>query len=229
MNAERPRQLVMDLAGAPAMGRDDFIEAPANQAARDCLALPEWPTGILVLTGPAASGKSHLAAIWAADNTAVAYAASDPALAAFAAGTRPLVVTGCDDGFADETALFHLANEARLGVARMLLTGEREPEFWRVSTPDLASRLRGALRARIGDPDDALVEALFVKHCADRQLEIEAPALRSALARVERSYAFVARVVARLDEEAMRQRRAPSRSLLLSILADMQQSEPPSD
>ena len=51
--------------------REDFLEGPSNAAA---LALiehwPDWPSRVMALTGPQGSGKSHLAAIWAAESGA---------------------------------------------------------------------------------------------------------------------------------------------------------------
>ena len=66
-----PRQLTLDLRTPPAMGRADFLPAPANAAALAALDQPaQWPQGRLILCGPEGSGKSHIAAFWAAENGA---------------------------------------------------------------------------------------------------------------------------------------------------------------
>ena len=61
-----PRQLAFALPHAESLGRDNFLEGPANASA---LALidgwPDWPNRVMLLVGPEGSGKSHLAAIWA--------------------------------------------------------------------------------------------------------------------------------------------------------------------
>jgi len=213
------RQLVMDLAPDPSFGRDDFLLSPGNAAARGRLAdTARWPRGVLALVGRAASGKSHLAAIWAEDHEAGICAAREPVDRAAVLGRSALVVEDCDEGFADETLMFHLFNEAASAPRPLLLTGRTEPGRWPVATRDLASRLRGTDSVAIEPPDDELIAALFVKHCADRQLAIETPALKAALPRVERSYQFVLDVVAELDRETLSSQRPLTRSLLLRTL-----------
>jgi len=61
------RQLALDLPARPALGRADFFVAKPNRLAlAQVEAWPDWPGGRLALAGPAGSGKSHLAHVWAA-------------------------------------------------------------------------------------------------------------------------------------------------------------------
>ncbi|HRO13551.1 MAG TPA: chromosomal replication initiator DnaA, partial [Paracoccus sp. (in: a-proteobacteria)] len=67
----RERQLTLDLTTPPALGRRDFLPAPANAEALALIDSPgDWPQGRLLLIGPDGSGKSHMAAFWAAENGA---------------------------------------------------------------------------------------------------------------------------------------------------------------
>src|SRR5205814_2857410 len=62
----RVTQLILPLEIRSAQGRADFIVAPANQQAVAFLdSYPHWPAPAVALFGPPASGKSHLAAVWA--------------------------------------------------------------------------------------------------------------------------------------------------------------------
>src|SRR4030088_3192795 len=85
----QPRQLAFALPHAESLTRDNFFEGPANAAG---LALvdrwPDWPNLIMLLVGPEASGKSHLAAIWAEE----AGARSTSAYALSAVGLRAALV-----------------------------------------------------------------------------------------------------------------------------------------
>ena len=45
--------------------QDFFVSASNRQAVERIAAWPAWPGRVLALVGPASSGKSHLAAIWA--------------------------------------------------------------------------------------------------------------------------------------------------------------------
>ena len=64
----QPRQLAFALPHEESLSRDDFLEGPSNAQA---LALvenwPDWPNRIMMMVGPEGCGKSHLAAIWAAE------------------------------------------------------------------------------------------------------------------------------------------------------------------
>ena len=57
-------------------------------------------------------------------------------------------------------------------------------------------------------PDDALLRAVLVKLFADRQLAVDESLVGYVAPRIERSFAAARAVVARLDEEAMRQQAA---------------------
>ena len=60
------RQLPLDLPHEPSYALEDFLSAPANSEALVAIeAWPQWPGGMLIVTGPPGSGKSHLGAIWA--------------------------------------------------------------------------------------------------------------------------------------------------------------------
>ncbi len=60
-----PRQLVLALNHSVSFARDDFLRGPSNTAAFTLIdQWPDWPDRIVALIN-SASGKSHLAAIWA--------------------------------------------------------------------------------------------------------------------------------------------------------------------
>ena len=61
-----PRQLAFALPHSESLGRDNFLEGPANAAGLALIdSWPEWPNRTMLLVGPEGSGKSHLSAIWA--------------------------------------------------------------------------------------------------------------------------------------------------------------------
>ncbi|MBE0552082.1 MAG: chromosomal replication initiator DnaA, partial [Rhodobacteraceae bacterium] len=61
------RQLAFDLPHPETYRRESFFVSPANAAALAAVeADAGWPGGKLVLVGPAGTGKTHLAHLWAA-------------------------------------------------------------------------------------------------------------------------------------------------------------------
>jgi len=118
---------------------------------------------------------------------------------------------------ADDRALFHLINLAREDNAALLFTARSAPATWPVAIPDLLSRLRALPVVTLQAPDDAMLRAVIVKLAADRQLALDESVVAFMATRIERSFAAAQAAVIALDNEALRQRRAPTRALAAEI------------
>ena len=217
----QPRQLSLDLMVKPRFGLEDFLVGPSNETAYEMVTVwPGWPDRFLILCGPEGSGKSHLAAIWAESCGAVTLPAQDLSQQDPAALTErsPLVIEDVDRSAIDETRLFHLMNLVREHATYLVMTARTKPDAWGIATPDLLSRLRLAPLAEIATPDDALLRALIVKQFLDRQIIIDTSVVEYVLARIERSFAGVARIVAALDAEALSLGRRLTRAVAARVL-----------
>ena len=180
-------QLPLPLAYLEAQGAADFFVSEANRdAVRHLEKWREWRTPVTLLLGPPASGKTHLARMFAAR-----------------AGAR--IVDDLGPGL-DEEALFHGWNAAGPGRP-LLLVARRDAGEWGVALPDLVSRLGATPRAAIAPPDDALLAAVMRKRFRDLGLEVGPDVVAFVLARIERGFEPVAAAVAALDAAAMAGRR----------------------
>jgi chromosomal replication initiation ATPase DnaA len=83
--------------------------------------------------------------------------------------------------------------------------------------PDLASRLRALPVVTLQPPDDAILRAVIVKLATDRQLTLDQGVVSYLSTRIERSFAAARAAVITLDNEALRQRRPPTRALAAEI------------
>jgi chromosomal replication initiation ATPase DnaA len=215
-----PRQLALALEHAESYGREDFLVGDGNEAPfRLVCSWPDWPANALALVGPEGSGKTHLAMIWAAmagARTIAAHAIRDADVpSALATGALVVEDAGAD---ADDRALFHLINLAREDKASLLFTARSAPAAWPVAIPDLRSRLRALPVATLQAPDDAMLRAVIVKLAMDRQLALDESVVGFIATRIERSFAAARAAVIALDNEALRQRRAPTRALAAEVL-----------
>ena len=220
-----PEQLTFDWPAGVALTAGDFFVTDANAAAYVMVTHPDsWPERKLVLTGPAGSGKSHLARVFAAQTGATVIAVGDLVAIDPHLGT-PVVVEDADRlPQAAETALFHLHNHLSQARLPLLLTARTLPARWPIALPDLASRMQATTPATIRDPDDALLSAVIMKLLADRQISY-APDLPGYLAtRIERTFAAAAAVVDDLDRIALRDKRKVNRALAREILDTRQSS-----
>ena len=182
---------------------------------------------MLVLIGPRGSGKSHLAAIWAATAHAWTVDAFEVAhdRSRISSPDGALAIEDVDRSDRDEAALFHLLNLAREKRAFVLLTCEKPPDQWGLRTPDLLSRLRLAPSVSIGAPDDALLKAVLVKLFVDRQLVVDTSVVDYIALRIERSLAKADELVTILDKEALSRGRRVSRAIAAEILGASQEMD----
>jgi chromosomal replication initiation ATPase DnaA len=72
--------------------------------------------------------------------------------------------------------------------------------------------------AELGTPDDRLIEALLVKHFADRQLRVGPEVVRFLLARMERSFTAAQDLVAAIDQSALAAHREITVPLARAVL-----------
>ncbi|TFF21960.1 hypothetical protein E3C22_15015 [Jiella endophytica] len=214
------RQLPLDLPHRPSHARDDLVVSAANRLAVEAVdAFPDWPHPVLLVTGPAGSGKSHLAEVWAGEAGAVVAGGHDLG-AILRADDFRVVVDDVDRAGVDEAALFALVNAARLGGGSLLLTSRVPPAALDIAMPDLRSRLAAATIAALGAPDDALLTGVLAKLFADRQIEVEPGALRYLVERMERSLDDARRIVAAVDREALAEKKKVTRPLLRRVLGE---------
>lgn len=201
------------------MGREDFLVAPCNRDAVGWIdRWPEWPYPCLVLHGPAASGKTHLARVWQRHADALWDDGSRVDGYLRDAGQPGSICLDINGRIADEAALFHLFNRVRERGGSLLITGPAPVRDWGISLPDLLSRLQAAPAAALADPDDALLAAVTVKLFSDRQLAVTPDVLNYILARVDRSFAALGEAVDRLDRSALQEKRPITQRFAKRIL-----------
>ena len=213
-------QLVLPLETRGAQGRAEFIVAPGNERAVAFIdAFPGWPAPAAVLVGPPASGKSHLAAVWAqkAGAQVIEAAALESGVPGFLIPEGALVVENVGPGVA-EAPLFALLERG----APLLLTAQTPPNDWRVTLPDLVSRTNALLAFALWAPDDALLMGLAVKLFADRQLTVPESVVSHMIASLERSPGAIRDFVARADAAALAQKKPVNLSLIKALLAEGQ-------
>jgi chromosomal replication initiation ATPase DnaA len=215
------RQLPLELPLEPRFGEEDFLVSDSNADAYQMIEnWRSWPGGMLLLTGPSASGKSHLAHIWATQSNASLLSARSlaqadiPGLAAVGA----VVVEDIDAARMDEAALFHLINLLTERGGYLMVTARTAPAQLRIATADLESRLRRMPMVSIAPPDDALIRALFVKLFVDRQLVVDTSLVDYLAVRIERSFTAVRSTVAQLDREALALGKRLTRAAAAKIL-----------
>lgn len=223
------QQIPLDLGCRAAQGREDFLIAPSNESAVAMIdRWPSWPAPMLIISGPAASGKSHLAAVWSDKSKAESVRPEmllSKTAEQIAALAENLIVDGVDPWLGErtaETALFHLYNIFKEEGRSMLVTMRMAPAHVDFAIADLASRWRAAPLAAIAEPDDALLAAILIKLFSDRQIAVGEEAIQYVLPRMERSFKAAHDIADLADKKALSEKRKISVALLREVLGELQ-------
>lgn len=167
---------------SPRRSRKDFVTAASNV---EVLAmLDRWRMSnepLLVITGPPASGKTHLLQI----------------LADAARGEIGIVDDA--DRLSDPRRLLLMIEQARESGARLAIAGRGDPGDWAQGLRDLRSRLFAAARIGLAEPDDVLMQAVILKLLKDRQLRAGPEIAAYAAARLPGTFAAAESFVAAID------------------------------
>lgn len=193
-------QITLPLDWPAANKPEDFIVSPANAlAVRHLDHLSLWPVRATLLTGPRKSGRTMLGRI-------------------FAQRYGGRLIDDADR--VDEEELFHAWNRAQNEGHPLLIVADVPPPGWQVALPDLRSRLAATPQVAIGDPDDALAAALIERMLGVRGIVLGRDAIDWLLARIERSYVSILRVVDLIDAAAWQGRRRITLPVVREVLRE---------
>ncbi|MEL6663631.1 MAG: hypothetical protein AAFR33_11585 [Pseudomonadota bacterium] len=196
---ERPVQASFEFASPPQSFKD-LDRGEANAAAIEFLeSVADWPFPVACLIGPARSGKSTLAEVWARSQNGLCL--TPEALMARTErvdlSTTALAIDPADTGL-PEKALLSLVNQAGERGGRLLLTAYTPPLAWHVKNKDLISRLASLPLAEIGTPDAEMVGlrlySLLRRHFEAPPMDV----IRFLEPRLKRTYADIESCAKRL-------------------------------
>ena len=198
-------QIALPLEQKPSPDQGGYLVTAANaEVHRHLQHWRDWPHNTLILTGPAASGKTTMAVAFVTDSGGLCL----------------------DDASEHEDVeIFHLWNRANNEDRPLLLVSARPVNQWDVVLPDLQSRLAASLHLEIGAPDQAMIDGLFQKYFAMRGLTISEDALRYLEKRMVRSYAMVHQLAEKMDALAIEAKKPINLSIAKSALGFFDDSD----
>lgn len=207
------RQIALPLSAA-SDSPPRIVVGVGNAGAVDALLEPgTWPFRTAILSGPPRSGKSLLAR-WFSDS-----------------GLGEVIDDAQD---VPEHEIFHRWNRAQESGKPLLIVanhrfvpgtpqeGDEEDGVarWRVTLPDLSSRLGAAMDLEIGEPDDDMLAALIEVHAEMRGLVLDHSATQYLAGRCERSHLGVERLVAAIDRLSLERKQAPTLAIWRDALTE---------
>ena len=222
-------QLIFNLSRRQAYNREDFFVSKTNSLAVKIL--ENWKnfssTG-LVIVGPPACGKTHLAAVWSKETSAKSYDIStfvgidlnhlidekfivleDVEKLEFIPKDKRLII---------EENILHIFNSLSANKGKILFTSCKFPRFWEIGLKDLLSRLMTLTTLELNMPDDNLLAAVMAKQFQDRQIKVDDEVLTYAISRMERSFLFAKTLVEALDVESLKLKKPIKKNMVNEII-----------
>ncbi len=223
------RQFVLDLpARPPKLSRETFVVGESNAAALKTA--EDWAASserLLVVSGPKAAGKTHLARIISALIGAAYVELTDREEAnPFDSVSQHLTVDGLEK-CAEPHLILGTVEALPANGGRLVLVGRGRPADWARGLKDLQTRLNAAARIDLVEPDEALLKAVMKKLFADRQLRASAALVDFAAAQLPKTFDAIRRFVDGIDAASLERGRSVGLLLAHEVVANL--SEAPSD
>ncbi len=181
---------------------DDFFVSKCNYFAFSLIETwPKWEKNILNIYGEKYSGKSHLSEIFKKKNKAIIIK-TDEINNEFFNKIRfhENIILDNMNYISDEKILYSLINFAEQYNKYLIINSINPINSINFSLPDLKSRLKNCIFARIDQPDDDMIFALILKHFSDRQIKIEKKIIEYITKRIERSYGKILDFIYKVDQ-----------------------------
>ena len=211
------KQMPLPLLYEQANTREDFFVADCNKDAVKWIdSFPNWPSSMLLILGPASSGKTHLAHIF----TSNIYSAKRLNYEDVHLMPQKFAIEDIDEAGVDEEVLFHLYNDAIQQSKNILFTAKAMP-FWHLN--DLKTRMNTVPTVHIGLPDDAMMMSLILKGLSERQLDIQSGVMDYILTHIERSFSAAFRFVELAQDLSLAQQHPITVPLAKQVLEQMKQ------
>ncbi|NUY39146.1 chorismate synthase [Wolbachia endosymbiont of Litomosoides brasiliensis] len=154
----------------------------------------------LLLFGPKGSGKTHLAHIWQSINNAIFINVND--FIGEIGNSDAFILEDMQD-IQDEAMLLHCYNYMKENNKRLLITSSTSLKRLNFKLKDLSSRILSTISVKIPSASEELLRIMLMKRFSDKQLKINLKVINYILARIERSFCSVTKIIEKMDDRSM--------------------------
>ena len=198
----------------------DFFVSESNFFAFNLIdKWPKWEKKILNISGENFSGKTHLANIFKSKSNALFLNENEINDEIFK--KIKLYESVIIDGFLnklDENIIYSIFNLVDQDSKYLLVNSNIPLNKINFKLPDLVSRSKNSLLAKIDPPDDELIFALILKNFSDRQIKLEKQIIEFIVNRIERSYSKISEFIYKVDELSLKKKKPINLKTIKEIL-----------
>ena len=180
---------------------------------------PKWEKRIVNISGEKFSGKSHLATIFRSKSKALLMNQKQISGEIYKKIKLydSLIIDDFED-IVDEKLIYSIFNLVDQDNKFLLINSLRPINETKFKLPDVQSRSKNCLFAKIENPDDDLIFAIIVKNFSDRQIKLEKKIVEFVINRIERSYSKIYEFIYKIDEISLKKKKPINLKTIKEIL-----------
>jgi len=180
---------------------------------------PNWEKKILNISGEKFSGKTHLANIFRSKSSALLLNENEIKNDVFKKIKlyESIIVDGFSNNI-DENLTYSIFNLVDQDSKYLLINSETPLSEIKFKLPDLVSRSKNLLHAKINPPNDDLIFAIILKNFSDRQIKLEKKIIEFIINRIDRSYSKISEFIYKIDELSLKKKKPINLKTIKEIL-----------
>ena len=201
---------------------DDFFVSKCNYFPFSFIeSWPKWEKNILNIHGEKYSGKSHMSEIFKKKYKALVIKNEemDDDLLNKMRFHENIIIDNLDD-IVNEEMFYSIFNFVEQFNKYLIINSTKPINSNNFRLPDLKSRLKNCIIAKIDKPDDDMIFALILKHFSDRQIKIEKKIIEYITKRIERSYGKILDFIYKVDQFSLMNKKPIDYKSIKKILGE---------
>jgi len=213
-------QLLLDFDIKTNFNDHDYYVSESNYFAFNLIdKWPKWEKRILNISGEKFSGKTHLANIFKSKASALFLNENEINGDVFKKiKLHESIIVDEFSNTIDEKITYSILNLVDQDSKYLLINSETPLGEINFKLPDLASRSRNLLHAKINPPDDELIFAIILKNFSDRQIKLEKKIIEFIINRIDRSYSKISEFIYKIDELSLKKKKPINLKTIKEIL-----------
>ncbi len=213
-------QLLLALDHTKSFNEHDYYVSKSNFFAYSIIEKwPKWEKKIFNIYGEKFSGKTHLANIFKSKTNALFIKANEFNNDIFKKAKlfENIIIDNFDEKY-DEKLIYSIFNLIEQDNKYMLINSIMPISEINFKLPDMISRSKNCLSAKIENPDDDLIFAIILKNFSDRQIKVEKRIIEFIISRIDRSYSKIYEFIYKIDELSLKKKKPINFKTIKEIL-----------
>ena len=213
-------QKLLDFAVNESFNENDYYVSSSNYFAKNIIQTwPKWEKKIINITGEKYCGKTHLSTIFKIKSNAL-YLYSNKINNNSIKRIKlynSIIIEDLDESF-DEKLLYSIFNLVEQDNKYLLISSIKPIDTMKFKLPDLVSRLKNCIIAKIEQPDDDLIYAIILKSFSDRQIKLDNKIIDYIIKRIARSYSKMQEFIYKIDELSLKKKKSINFKIIKEII-----------